>query len=123
MFVKTEASLKRLLTELDRIEDESIPRIQLRTNTLAYNTDLVDALDAPDMVDAARLIAHAALSRNESRGPHFREDYPRTDNDQWLKQIVVSMQGRDVTTRLEPIKQKYLKPPRGQFDYLADPYV
>ena len=37
------------------------------------------ASEARNMVDAGRLIAQAALARTESRGAHYRSDYPATD--------------------------------------------
>jgi succinate dehydrogenase/fumarate reductase flavoprotein subunit len=123
MFVKSETKLRRLQHELDEIEASLIPKVRLRTGARAYNTDLIEALDLHDMIDAARLIARAALERRESRGPHFREDYPFTDNENWLKQIVVSMSGKDIATRTETVRQKYVKPPAGKFDYLSHPYV
>jgi len=54
-----------------------------------YNTDLVSALELDFMLDVAETIAYAALARNESRGAHFRTDYPKRDDVQFLKHLVV----------------------------------
>jgi len=54
-----------------------------------YNTDLVSALELDFMLDIAETIAYAALARNESRGAHFRTDYPKRDDVQFLKHLVV----------------------------------
>jgi succinate dehydrogenase/fumarate reductase flavoprotein subunit len=42
------------------------------------------------MLDAAQMIANAALQREESRGTHFREDYPERDDKNWLKTININ---------------------------------
>ena len=54
-----------------------------------YNTDLISALELDFMLDVAETIAYAALARNESRGAHFRTDYPKRDDVQFLKHLVV----------------------------------
>ena len=41
------------------------------------------------MVQLVEMAAKSALLRTESRGVHYREDYPNTDNDRWLKESVV----------------------------------
>ena len=58
-----------------------------------YNTDLVSALELDFMLDVAETIAYAALARNESRGAHFRTDYPKRDDVQFLKHLVVYATG------------------------------
>ena len=58
-----------------------------------YNTDLVSALELDFMLDVAETIAYAALARNESRGAHFRTDYPKRDDVQFLKHLVVFATG------------------------------
>ncbi|MFQ5874235.1 MAG: FAD-binding protein [Dehalococcoidia bacterium] len=122
MFVRREESLKQALEQLGAIQEEMIPNMRLRTSSSSYNTDLIDALDAVDMVEVCEMVVHAALARRESRGPHFREDFPVTDNLNWLKHVVVSRDGEQVTTRLEPVRQKYVRPKPQTLDYFANPY-
>lgn len=60
----------------------------------SYNQQLVDALQLEIMGEAAGLIAGAALLRQESRGHHFRRDFPASDDDSWLKHTL-AVKGAD----------------------------
>jgi succinate dehydrogenase / fumarate reductase flavoprotein subunit len=42
------------------------------------------------MLDVAEMVAMASLLRKESRGAHYREDYPTKDDEQWLKNIIIT---------------------------------
>lgn len=121
MFQKDARRLERALAELGSVRAELLPHLRLRTASSRYNTDLVEALDVEDMLDVCEMTAHASLLREESRGPHFREDFPFTDNDNWLKWIVVSRRGGRVDVRFEPVPQKYVRPEKGRIDYLREP--
>ena len=55
-----------------------------------FNTDLVFALELGFMLDCAETIAVSALERKDSRGAQFRTDYPKRDDENWLKHIVVT---------------------------------
>ena len=121
MYAKTEQGLHQGLNELAEVREQMLPDLRLRTTTASYNTDLIDALDVEDMLDVLEMSAHASLARKESRGPHFREDYPFTDNENWIKQVVVSREGDRVTVRHEPVKLKYIRPRKERIDYLAVP--
>ena len=48
-------------------------------------------LELSNMAEVAKLIAHAALDRTESRGAHFRTDYPKTDDTHWNKHLVYKL--------------------------------
>lgn len=52
--------------------------------------DMLVALEAPMALEVAEMIIRAAMERKESRGAHFRTDYPREDPE-WLKPIVMSL--------------------------------
>jgi succinate dehydrogenase/fumarate reductase flavoprotein subunit len=47
------------------------------------------ALEAPMALDAAEMIVRAAMERRESRGAHYRSDYPLED-PKWLKPVIIS---------------------------------
>ena len=123
MYAKTGEGLKRALSRLDEIAADVLPTMRLTSAAARYNNELVDALDVQDMLDVCRMAARASLAREESRGPHFRTEFPQTDNDQWLKHIVVSLQHDAIQVRYEPVPQQYLRPKPGRADYLADPYL
>jgi succinate dehydrogenase / fumarate reductase flavoprotein subunit len=50
-----------------------------------FNTDLVFALELSFMLDCAETITSSALAREESRGAHYRLDFPRRDDANWLQ--------------------------------------
>ena len=54
-----------------------------------YNNDLVTALEVINMVEICILTVKSAILRRESRGAHFRSDFPET-NDEWKISIVVN---------------------------------
>ena len=98
-----------------------LPRVRLRTASPRFNTDMMDALDLTDMIEVCEMCAHASLARKESRGPHFRREYPFTDNAEWLKRIVVGRRDGRVTLRFEPVIEKYVRYPRTRMDYFREP--
>jgi fumarate reductase flavoprotein subunit len=60
----------------------------LRSSGLGPNPELLAALRLPGMLRLALCISYGALQRTESRGSHYREDYPRRDDDNWLKRTL-----------------------------------
>jgi succinate dehydrogenase / fumarate reductase flavoprotein subunit len=52
---------------------------------LAFNHELVRYLDLEGMLHLAEVVVDGALARKESRGSHFRLDYPDRDDDHWLR--------------------------------------
>jgi succinate dehydrogenase/fumarate reductase flavoprotein subunit len=94
--VRTEGSLREAL--------EGIKGLRGKANNLAARNsrEMLVALEVPMALDAAGLIIRAAMERTESRGAHFREDYPDED-DSWLKTVILR-KGKgveiDVSTRL-----------------------
>jgi succinate dehydrogenase / fumarate reductase flavoprotein subunit len=66
------------------------------------------------MVSCAELTFKAALMRSESRGFHFREDYPERDDKNWLKWIILQQEGEKVKLSTEPVPiGKYVFRPVG----------
>jgi succinate dehydrogenase / fumarate reductase flavoprotein subunit len=54
-------------------------------HSMAFNTDLAEALELDNMLAQASVSFHSAIGRTESRGAHAREDFPKRDDEDWLK--------------------------------------
>ena len=60
-----------------------------------FNQDVLGAIELGYMLDCAEAIVMGALERKESRGAQFRLDFPKRNDDEWLKHINISANGGD----------------------------
>lgn len=65
-------------------------KIGIATKRRGANPELVTAYRLQKMLKLALCVAYGALQRTESRGAHYREDYPQRDDAQWLKRTLAS---------------------------------
>ena len=90
------------LTELNSL-DEKLTNLQAKD--LHY---LSKCHEVKSMAICAELTFRAALKRSESRGFHFREDFPERDDKNWLKWIVVKQNNGEMVVSTEPVPiEKY----------------
>ncbi|MFC2069181.1 FAD-binding protein, partial [Chloroflexota bacterium] len=80
--VRNQRGLENCIEELRRLRDEELPKLSAEGDT-----DLFRVLEIPNLLDVGEILTHAALQRTESRGSHFREDYPNKDDENWLRTI------------------------------------
>jgi succinate dehydrogenase / fumarate reductase flavoprotein subunit len=64
---------------------ERFKRIKVNDKGRPFNTGMLNALQLSFMLDLAEVTMASALPRNESRGAHSRTDYPKRDDQNWLK--------------------------------------
>lgn len=85
--IREERALKEALAEYERIEHEDVPAMRLdekaRSSHKMLGEELESALSVRNLALLGRILATVALKRTESRGAHFRLDYPDTDNAHW----------------------------------------
>lgn len=84
---RTGEHLQAAVDELREL-NELAKHIQLRGEGKGADPELTFALRLPGMIRLALTIASGALARTESRGSHFREDYPKRDDENWLKRTL-----------------------------------
>lgn len=86
--------------------------VRLRSSGLGPNPELFAALRLPGMLRLALCIAYGALQRTESRGSHYREDFPQRDDENWLKRTLAYWPKDGDLPRLEyePVKITELPP-------------
>jgi succinate dehydrogenase / fumarate reductase, flavoprotein subunit len=53
--------------------------------SMIFNTDLAETLELDNMLAQASVSLHSAIGRTESRGAHAREDFPKRNDENWLK--------------------------------------
>ncbi len=82
------ADMQSALRELDSIK-ERYSNICIENKSAKYNTDLTEALELECLIGLAETILKSAIARQESRGAHFREDFPQRDDLNWLKHTMI----------------------------------
>ncbi|TQR54201.1 fumarate reductase flavoprotein subunit [Campylobacter troglodytis] len=82
---RTGETLKEAVDELERLYKESL-NVKVHCKELdCANPELEEAYRVPRMLKVALCVAKGALDRTESRGAHYREDYPKRDDANWMK--------------------------------------
>jgi fumarate reductase flavoprotein subunit len=94
--------------------------IGLRSRRDGPNPELVTAYRVQKMLKVALCVAHGALTRTESRGAHFREDFPRRNDAAWLKRTLATWgdpQATLPTLQYEPLDVGRMELPPGWRGY------
>ncbi|MDC0886200.1 succinate dehydrogenase flavoprotein subunit [Altererythrobacter sp.] len=88
--------------------DEIAPRldeIKVGETALAWNMGLVTAIEVRNLFDQARILAHSALAREETRGAHIRDDFEERDDKKWLKHTLAGFgDDGDVEIGTRPVR-------------------
>ncbi len=101
-------------------------RIGLRDKARGPNPELVTAYRVQMMLKVALCIAYGALTRTESRGAHYRQDFPRRDDVEWLKRTLASWKAEGDTLpalAYEALDLNRMELPPGWRGYGAKDYV
>jgi fumarate reductase (CoM/CoB) subunit A len=106
---RTAQGIAKAMEEIERLAT-ALGRIRVCDSKI-FNLGLVEAKEVELMIDTARAIATSALIRQESRGAHFREDYPITDFKNWTKHVVLGREDDKLRSTVEPVVFTKLKPP------------
>jgi fumarate reductase (CoM/CoB) subunit A len=110
--IRTAEGMRGMLEEIVRSKNEDLSRLVVKDQSLLYNYELRDALEFPFRLALEEMSTQAALMRTESRGSHYREDFPKRNDKEWLKNIVFCLKGgelhvetRDVATPVLQIEE------------------
>ena len=87
--VRDAEGMQKAVAELKRIQENDLPNVGLASRQNRYNRERMEAVEVGLMIKTAAFVAHAAFARKESRGSHFRTDFPVSDNEQWLRNTVL----------------------------------
>ncbi|WP_336920841.1 succinate dehydrogenase flavoprotein subunit [Aquipuribacter sp. SD81] len=115
---RTEATLKQAEVDIAGLK-ERYARVGVMDKGKRFNTDLLEAVELGFLLELAEVLVVSARHRNESRGGHFREDYPTRDDDNFMRHTMAYREPEGtgsavridykpvVQTRYEPMERKY----------------
>ena len=109
---RTEALLKEGLAMLDKVEAR-LPDAALSDHSRMFNTARLEALELDNLMAISRATLVSALARTESRGAHTREDFPKRDDDRWLRHTLYFQQDDQLDykpVRLKPLTVDTFQP-------------
>ncbi|TCN44045.1 succinate dehydrogenase subunit A [Kribbella orskensis] len=116
---RTEGSLKQALTDIEALKLR-FANVAVQDKGKRFNTDLLEAVELGFLIDLAEVLVVSALARKESRGGHFREDYDKRDDVNFMRHTMayrsIDAEGNVnirldykpvVQTRYKPMERKY----------------
>ncbi|MFF3884884.1 succinate dehydrogenase flavoprotein subunit [Streptomyces sp. NPDC001914] len=119
MVFRTEQTIKTAVEKIAELR-ERYKNVSVQDKGKRFNTDLLEAIELGNLLDLAEVMAVSALARKESRGGHYREDYPNRDDVNFMRHTMAYREVGDdgtesirldykpvVQTRYQPMERKY----------------
>ena len=101
--IRTGASLTEALEEIRKMKSETLPKISCKAKEREYNREWIEAIQDENLLTLLECIAQSALERTESRGAHYRKDFSMTDNNNWLKNVILQDKKGQIAISRAPI--------------------
>jgi len=106
---RTGKEIQEAIAEIERMKEKDLPQVSVMDNKMRYNREWIEALEIENMVLVGEMVAKAALMREESRGAHYRRDFPKTDNQNWSVNIVAEQKDGKMVFQRVPIVTTMMK--------------
>ena len=100
--VRTEASIQSAAAVLESLKAHAAA-VTIQDKGRVFNTDLIQALELQSLLDIAETIVAGALARTESRGAHYRSDFPQRDDVHWLRHTLTRRAPEGPVLTYEPV--------------------
>jgi len=112
---RTEESLAEAAADIAGLK-RRYPRVAITDKGTRFNSDLLEAIELGFLLDLAEVLVISARARTESRGGHFREDYPHRNDDTFMRHTMAYLNPDSIVrleympvvqTRYQPTDRKY----------------
>jgi succinate dehydrogenase/fumarate reductase flavoprotein subunit len=105
---RNNAGLRQALSEIDMIKEETVA---LRVPDFKrFNLEWMRTIEFQFLIEAAELVVEGALMREESRGFHYRTDFPTEDNSKWLCHTMFKIDQGCIKKSTVPVDLGYQRP-------------
>ncbi len=99
---RTGETLQQGIEEMAQVAS-AFADVSVSDSSLIWNTDLVETLELDNLLGQATVAIHAAHNRQESRGVHAREDFPKRDDENWMKHTLTWLNDSQVSIDYRPV--------------------
>lgn len=106
---RNEVQLKEGLENLKRIK-ERCNNVGIRYKGKRFNFELYWLLELIGSIDIAEAVIMGAIERKESRGSHYRTDYPKRDDENYLKHTIATYSPEGAKLSYKPVTLGYVVP-------------
>ncbi|GGQ61278.1 succinate dehydrogenase flavoprotein subunit [Kitasatospora griseola] len=116
---RTGKTLQQAVEDVTALK-ERFKNVAIQDKGSRYNTDLLEAIELGNLLDLAEVLVVSALAREESRGGHYREDFPTRDDVKFMQHTMAYREVAEdgstsirldykpvVQTRYQPMERKY----------------
>jgi fumarate reductase (CoM/CoB) subunit A len=107
---RTGKEIQEAITEIERIRENELAKLYVMDNGARFNREWIEALEIQNLVTVAEMVAKAALMREESRGAHYRRDFPKIDNQNWFNNIIIRQERGEMTFTKTPVVATAMRP-------------
>ncbi len=109
MVFRTEQTIKTAVEKIAELR-ERYRNVSVQDKGKRFNTDLLEAIELGNLLDLAEVMAVSALARKESRGGHYREDYPNRDDVNFMRHTMAYREVGDDGTESDPSRLQAGRP-------------
>jgi len=100
--VRTHASMSAAISAITALTHRAAS-VTVQDKGRVFNADLVQTFELQSLLDVAEAIVTSALARKESRGAHYRSDYPVRDDQHWLRHSLIRRTSEGTSLTHEPV--------------------
>jgi len=111
---RVEKEMKDLLEKVRSLK-ERYRDLRPINRGMVFNLDLLEAIELGNLLEFSEIIVAGAVNRKESRGAHYRKDFPKRDDENWLKHTLAWREEGGIRfdykpvriTKYQPMERKY----------------
>lgn len=106
---RNKKDLAEALEEIRQLREE-YRKVYISGKCLRYSQELINIFEFESMLDVAEVITLGALNREETRGSHYRSDFSKRDDENWLKHTLISWKDGQSQIDYRDVKIEKYKP-------------